>query len=67
MKLSEIIPTAPYLIGRSRKRKHCKSADKGGFTWELGNLVFGNPLDQIGKAAKIRKASNEKHRKKERT
>lgn len=64
MKLSEIIPTAPYLIGRSKKRKHCKSADRGGYTWELAPLVFSDPRKLIGKAARIRKASNEKHRKK---
>lgn len=64
MKLSDIVPTAPYLIGRGKKRKHCKSADKGGFTWELGAYAFGNPLEQVGKAIKKRRDAAERYHRK---
>jgi hypothetical protein len=64
MKLSEIIPTAPAFIGRAKKRKHSKSADKGGYCWELGVYAFSNPLDQVGKAIKKRRATAEKYGKK---
>lgn len=57
MKLSDISPTAPYLIGRRNKRPHCKSADRGGFTWELGDLVFGDPIANLGKGARSRAQS----------
>lgn len=30
-----------------------------GYSWELGNIAFGNPLDEIGKSAKIRKKLRE--------
>jgi hypothetical protein len=59
MKLSEISPTAPSLIGRRGKRPHCKSADRGGFTWELGDLVFDDPMKLIGKSAKARAKARE--------
>jgi hypothetical protein len=63
MTRAELSPTAPYLIGRGKKRKHSKSADKGGYSWELGAYAFGNPMDQVGKAIKKRRETAEKYSK----
>lgn len=34
-------------------------AEKGGYTWELGTIAFGDPLEAIGKKAKIRQKARE--------
>lgn len=34
-------------------------AEKGGYTWELGTIAFGDPMDAIGKKAKVRKKARE--------
>lgn len=64
MKLCDIVPTAPYLIGRGKKRKHCKSADKGGYGFDFGAIAFGDPLEQVGKAIKKRRDAAEKYHRK---
>jgi hypothetical protein len=64
MTRAELSPTAPYLIGRRGKRKHSKSADKGGYSWELAVYAFSSPLDQVGKAIKKRRETAEKYSKK---
>lgn len=51
MKLSQI--TAPPPI-KATKRGHSKSADKGGYCWDNGFAAFGDPMERIGKVAKIR-------------
>lgn len=51
MKLSEITAPPPM---KALKRSHSKSADRGGYNWDLGCVVFQNPMDNIGKVAKIR-------------
>jgi hypothetical protein len=63
MTRAELSPTAPYLIGRRGKRKHCKSADHGGDGFDFGPIAFGNPMDLVGKAIKKRRETAEKYSK----
>lgn len=55
MKLSKISPPPP---SRS-KRSHYKGAERGGFTFDMGTIAFGNPLDLVGKSAKARQKSRD--------
>lgn len=51
MKLSEISSPPPM---KALKRGHSKSADRGGYNWDLGCVVFQDPMSRIGKVAKVR-------------
>jgi hypothetical protein len=64
MTRAQLSPTAPYLIKRRGKRKHCKSADHGGFGFDHGSIAFANPMDLVGKAIKKRRETAEKYHRK---
>jgi hypothetical protein len=63
MTRAELSPTAPYLIGRRGKRKHSKSADKGGYSFDFGSIAFSDPMLLVGKAIKKRRETAEKYSK----
>lgn len=55
MKLSEISPPPP---SRS-KRSHYKGAERGGYTFDMGQIAFADPMLLIGKSAKARAKAKE--------
>lgn len=56
MKLSEIMPPPPY---KGSKRSHYKGAERGGFTFDMGQIAFADPMLLVGKAAKARAKARE--------